>query len=83
MRLSVKALAKACALLWGAAIFLTGMANLIWPPYGKAFLDVFASLYPGYSPSGFGSVVLASLYALADGAISGALLAWVYNLMAS
>ena len=82
MKLSVAALAKTCALLMGAAVFLTGVANLIWPPYGKAFLDVFASLYPGCVPSGAGDVVLMTAYALADGAISGALLAWLYNRLA-
>ncbi len=36
-------------------------------------------LYPGYAPGGFGSVIMGTLYALVDGAIGGAVFAWLYN----
>ena len=49
MRLNVKALAFALALIWAGAIFTTGLANLIWPGYGEAFLQTVGSIYPGYS----------------------------------
>jgi hypothetical protein len=26
-----------------------GVSNLIWPGYGQAFLQLAASMYPGYS----------------------------------
>lgn len=81
MRLDVKALAITVALVWGVlAMFLTGLANLIWPGYGQAFLDVMASLYPGYTPGGgFGQVITGTLYGAVDGAIAGAIFAWLYN----
>lgn len=84
MKLDVKALAITVGLLWGVgAMFVTGMANLIWPSYGGAFLDVMASVYPGYKPGGgFGQVISATLYGVVDGAIAGAILAWLYNLFA-
>lgn len=84
MKLDVKALAITVGLLWGVgAMFVTGMANLIWPGYGGAFLDVMASVYPGYKPGGgFGQVISATLYGVVDGAIAGAILAWLYNLFA-
>jgi hypothetical protein len=57
-----------------------GVANLIWPSYGEAFLAWSASLYPGYhGPAGLGSVIVVTLYALVDGAICGAVFAWLYN----
>ena len=60
-----------------------GAANLIWPGYGKAFLLMLASIYPGYKASGlFGDLIAGSLYALVDGAIAGLILGWLYNLFA-
>jgi hypothetical protein len=83
MRLNVSALALTVGLLWGAAILVVASANLIWPSYGRAFLDFAASVYPGYHvASGIGSVVTGTLYGLVDGAIGGAVFGWLYNLLA-
>jgi hypothetical protein len=83
MRLNVKAFALTAGILWAAAVLLTGLANLIWPDYGTAFLQIMASLYPGYdaTPS-FGAVIIGTLYALVDGAIAGFVFAWLYNVFA-
>jgi hypothetical protein len=81
MKLSIKGAAIAGALVWGIlGMFLVGVANLIWPSYGQEFLRAMASVYPGYhaTPS-FGQVIVGSLYGVADGAIGGAILAWLYN----
>ncbi|MDX1375882.1 MAG: hypothetical protein R3357_09990 [Burkholderiales bacterium] len=83
MRFDIKALALTAGLFWGAAILLTALANMIWPDYGRAFLDLSASLYPGYRPgTGIGSVVIGTLYGLVDGAVCGAVIAWLYNALA-
>ncbi|MDH3456424.1 MAG: hypothetical protein OER90_06240 [Gemmatimonadota bacterium] len=83
MTLNVKALAFAGAVSVGGVFLLAGLGNLLWASYGTALLDVGASIYPGYNgPDGFASVVVVTLYAALDGAIGGALLAWLYNLMA-
>lgn len=83
MKLDVKALALTAGLFWGAAILIVAVANLVSPDYGRAFLDLSASIYPGYRPgTGIGSVITGTLYALVDGTICGALLAWLYNLLA-
>jgi hypothetical protein len=83
MRCNVTALALSVGLLWGAAILVVGLANLVWPGYGRAFLDVAASIYPGYHPGpGAGSIVTGTLYGLVDGAIGGAVFGWLYNLLA-
>lgn len=80
MTLSVKGLALTAGILWAAAIFLTGVLNLIWPGYGVAFLDMMRSVYPGYAGvGGFLGVIVGTLYALVDGIITGAIFAWVYN----
>ena len=83
MKLNLKALTLTLALLWAGTLFIMGVANLAWPGYGKAFLQVMASIYPGYAASGsFGDVIVGSLYALVDGAILGLILGGLYNLMA-
>ena len=82
MRFNVIALSATVALLWGAAILVVASANLIWPTYGRAFLELAASIYPGYHPSpAIGSVITGSLYGLVDGAIAGAIVGWVYNFL--
>lgn len=83
MRLNIIALAVAAGLFWGGAILLVAVANLLWPPYGRAFLELAASIYPGYVPGGGpGSVITGTLYGVADGTIGGAIFAWFYNLLA-
>ena len=84
MRLNITALAMVSGLLWGGCILVVAAANLIWPSYGQAFLQLCASIYPGYHPgTGAGSVVTGTIYALVDGAIGGAIFGWLYNLFAA
>ena len=82
MKLSIKKFAFSCGILWGTAICLVSIANLIWPEYGTAFLSVVASIYPGYEAMrGIGSVIIGTLYALVDGSIAGAIFACLYNFL--
>ena len=81
MKLHVPALALTAGLLRSGAILVVGLGNMVWPDYGRAFLDVTASIYPGDHPSsGIGSVITGTLYGLVDGAIGGAIFALLYNL---
>jgi len=83
MRFNVTALTLTVGLFWGAAMLIVASANLIWPSYGGAFLELAASVYPGYQPaSGIGSVITGTLYGLVDGALGGAVFGWVYNFLA-
>lgn len=80
MKLDVRALAFAAAIVWGACMFVVTVANLLWPTYGTAFLQAMASVYPGYvGERSVGQAIVGTLYALVDGGIAGALLAWLYN----
>lgn len=80
MRLSVSALAGAGAILWGGALLFCGIANALWPSYGVAFLQLMASVYPGYHATGSASsIAVGTLYAVLDGAVAGLLLGWIYN----
>jgi hypothetical protein len=81
MRLSIRAMAVATGLLWGGATLLVGLIHLAGVPYGSAFLQLLASLYPGFHGSRtIGDVLLGTGYALVDGALGGMFLAWLYNL---
>ena len=83
MKLNLKALVVTFAILWAGVLLIVGVANILWPGYGREFLQMMASLYPGYAASGsFGDVIVGSLYALVDGAIVGLILGGLYNLIA-
>ncbi len=82
MKCNVTTLSLTAGLFWGVAILIVALANLIWPGYGRAFLDIVASIYPGYHPSsGVASVILVTIYGLVDGAIAGAIFGWLYNFL--
>ena len=84
MQLNIKALGMAFGLLWAACILFVGIANMIWPGYGLAFLQMCASIYPGYRPgTGMGSIFIGTIYALLDSAIGGAIFGLLYNFFAS
>ena len=83
MTLSIRALTFTAALLWGGGVLVCGLANLIWPTYGVAFLQLVSSIYPGYHATrSLGSVAVGTLYALLGGAVCGWLFAWLYNRVA-
>ena len=78
--ISVRGLALTGGILWAGFVLLVGLTNLVWPSYGVAFLEIPRSIYPGYAhTAGFGGVIVGTLYALLDGAIVGAVFAWLYN----
>lgn len=81
MRLNLKAITLTAGIIWALAIFLVGIINLIWSGYGNAFLQVIASLYPGFDAErSFGNVIVGTIYALVDGAACGFVFGWIYNL---
>ncbi|MFG0316487.1 MAG: hypothetical protein ACF8XB_04380 [Planctomycetota bacterium JB042] len=88
MKLNVKAMALSIGLLWAVMILFVGAVATVRGPqdgslYGKEFLLLVASIYPGYDGApGFGSTIVGALYGFVDGAIGGALIAWLYNLFA-
>jgi len=80
MRLSTKALATAFGVLWGGCLLLVGFVNLAAPSYAADFLRGMGSIYPGfYHARTFWDVLLGTVYGLADGAIAGWILGWLYN----
>jgi len=83
MKFNIKALAIACAILWGGCVFLVALANLICGGYAQRFLELLPSFYPGYHAThSIVEVALVTLYAIADGLIGGVVFGWLYNRLA-
>jgi hypothetical protein len=83
MKLNLRAFVLTVGILWAGALFLAGLTNLLCSGYGGAFLQVMASLYPGYHAAGtFCDLIVGTLYALVDGLISGLIFGGLYNLFA-
>jgi hypothetical protein len=83
MKLDVTALGMTGGVFWGGAVLAVASANLVWPSYGIAFLNLAASIYPGYhAGAGIGSVIAGTLYAVVDGAVGGVLFGLLYNFLA-
>ncbi len=84
MKLSLRAFSISAGILWSAAILFVGLANHAWPPYGRVFLDMVASIYPGYHVTEqIVSVFIGAGYALVDGLVCGFIFAWLYNRVTS
>ncbi len=64
-------------IVWGATLFLATLLNLYYG-YGKAFLDVWVSIYPGFSVSLLGSVV-GRIYGFLDMFVGFYIIVWVYK----
>ncbi len=80
MRLNIIGMGVTFAIFCAGAMLVVGSVNVIWPTYGRAFLEVAASIFPGYHPGRtFGPVITGTLYGLVDGGIAGALFGWLYN----
>ncbi len=83
MKLSVKAFATSAAILWGGSIFLVASLHYFFPGYGQSFLEIPASFFPGYHVDrSIVSVLIGTGWGLVDGAIDGAIFAFLYNVIA-
>lgn len=80
MKFDIKAIAITCAILWGGAVLVVGLINLICGSYGQHFLEMLSSFYPGYhAVRSIGEVIIVTVYAVVDGLIGGAIFGWLYN----
>ena len=69
MKLSIKAMAITSGILWGGCMLTFGVANLSSPSYGRTFLRVMSSIYPGFHDSRtVPDVLVGAGYGFVDGA---------------
>ena len=80
MKLNIAAFALAFGVWWGGAVFLlTWWLILLGADAGT--MSLLQTAYIGYTLSPLGSLV-GLVWGFFDGAIGGAILAWLYNLFA-
>lgn len=81
MKLNVKAFAISFAICWGVGLFLITWWIILLDgiTYETTFIG---RVYWGYSISPVGSII-GLIWATIDGGITGAIFAWLYNLIVS
>ncbi|MBU0533280.1 MAG: bacteriophage holin [Candidatus Omnitrophica bacterium] len=79
MKLNVKAFALTSGLVWGFGLFLLTWWIIAFDG-ATGEITLIGRLYRGYSISPLGSFI-GLLWALIDGAVGGAIFAWLYNLI--
>jgi hypothetical protein len=77
MAINPKNLGLAAGILWGFAVFITGLLN-IETGLGWGFINSMGSIYIGYKGTMLGSF-LGLIYGFLDGFTGGYLLAFLYN----
>ena len=80
MKLNVKAFALTAGILWGAAVFIATVWLLAMGSGGST-VSLLGNFYLGYSFSTLGAII-GLVWGFVDGAICGALFAWLYNKLA-
>jgi len=80
MKLDVRAFAVTCSLLWGLGLFLATLWIVLMDG-PSADPTLIGRIYRGYSLTSTGAFV-GLVWGLVDGAIGGAVFAWLYNRVA-
>ncbi len=78
-KLNVKALAVALGVLWSVCMLFAGWGSMFG--WGGKLVEVMASVYIGYTPTFWGALI-GAMWGFIDGAIGGAIIAFVYNIIA-
>jgi len=80
MKLNVKALSLTAGILWGLTIFIATLWLIVFGFDGH-FIRVLDHFYFGYTFS-VGGAFVGLIWGFVDGAICGAIFAWLYNKLA-
>lgn len=75
---NVQKVALTGGVIWGLTLFGTTLANVYFGGYGTAFLNVWTSIYPGFTISVTGSFV-GLIYGFVDMYFGIYLINWVYK----
>jgi tetrahydromethanopterin S-methyltransferase subunit G len=77
MSLNPKSFGLTTGILWGLCIAIITLVSII-TNYATNFLNLIASIYPGYSITLLGSFI-GLIYGFIDGFVCGYIFAWLYN----
>jgi hypothetical protein len=78
-RLNPKALAFGLGISWAVCMLFVGWASIFG--WGTKFVELMSSVYIGFAPSFLGGII-GAIWGFVDGAIGGAIIAFVYNKIA-
>lgn len=76
-KLNVKALGLTLGIVWGGGIFILGFMSLFLN-WGTGIVNLMGSVYLGYHAT-LGGILIGTIWGFCDGAVCGALIAWLYN----
>jgi len=76
-KLDVRLFGITLGCIWGFSVLGLGVVSMA-THWGSKIVKLFAKVYVGYESTLFGSVI-GAVWGFIDGAISGMLIAWVYN----
>jgi hypothetical protein len=82
MRLSAKAFAATSGAFWALSSLMVGITNLACSGYRSAFLQVVASIYPGYHAEACVTSWSAPFMLLLTAQIAGLIFACIHHLVA-
>jgi hypothetical protein len=75
--LNAKNLGLAAGTLWGISMFVLTIVAIL-TGYGVTWLELMASIYPGYTISWIGSII-GLIYGFFDGFVGLYIFGWLYN----
>jgi len=77
VKLDVGVFGIAFGCIWGLCILILGLISKVTNK-GCHIINLFSKVYVGYGTTLLGSII-GAVWGFIDGAISGMLIAWVYN----
>jgi len=77
-RLSIKALAIGLGVSWAICMLFVGWVSIFG--WGTEFVETMSSVYIGFAPTFLGGVI-GAIWGFVDGAIGGAIIAFIYNIV--
>jgi hypothetical protein len=78
-KLQLVPLGVAFGVLWAVYVFCLGITAMF--NWGGGIVDGLGTLYIGYGPSVLGAII-GAIWAFVDGLVAGAIIAWIYNMVA-
>ncbi|ABX78301.1 hypothetical protein AYM02_03975 [Coxiella burnetii] len=76
-RLGVTSFGFAVGIVWALGLLILGLFSW-WTGWGRLMVSVISSVYVGYAPTFWGTIV-GVIWGFIDGFISGVILAAIYN----
>ncbi|NIA21695.1 MAG: hypothetical protein GWP05_06960 [Anaerolineaceae bacterium] len=79
-RIRALPLATALGIVWGMAMFLSGVATIYTDHYARKMVEVFGSIYWGYVPGSWTGALLGLVLGFADAFVGTLIIIGLYRL---